>query len=148
MPAITTNKRAAFDYEILESYEAGIVLKGHEVKSVKNGHIDLQGSFVVIRNREAWLLNAHISPYQPLNIRESYDPERSRKLLLRRGEIRQLIGKASQKGLTLVPLKVYAKKSLIKIEIGLARHRKKQDKREVLKKRAMQREISRFGRAE
>jgi SsrA-binding protein len=89
-----------------------------------------------------WLLNAHISPYQPLNTRESYDPNRSRKLLLNRVEIRQLIGKTSQKGLTLVPLKVYTKKSLIKVEIGLARHRKKHDKREVLKKRDAKREIS------
>lgn len=141
MSVITANKRTSFDYDILESYEAGLALEGHEVKSVKNGHINLQGSFVVIRNGEAWLLNAHISPYQPLNTRESYDPDRSRKLLLRKEEIRQLIGKTSQKGLTLVPLKVYTKRSLIKIEIGLVRHRKKHDKREVIKRRDASREI-------
>lgn len=141
MSVITVNKRAGFDYEILETYEAGIQLSGQEVKSVKTGHVNLQGAFVVIKDNEASLLNAHIPPYQPMNVPESYDPDRSRKLLLRREELRQLIGRISQKGLTLLPLKVYTKKGLIKVEIGLARHRKQRDKRELIKKREAGREM-------
>ncbi|MDP3795244.1 MAG: SsrA-binding protein SmpB [bacterium] len=141
MPAITANKRALFDYEILERYEAGMVLSGQEVKSVKTGHVNLRGAFVVIKDGEAWLLNAHIPPYQVLNAPEAYTPTASRKLLLKRREIEYLRGKISQKGLTIVPLKVYTSHGVIKIEIGLARHRKKADKRELLKKRDAEREI-------
>lgn len=141
MAAITINKRAGFDYEILETYEAGIVLEGHEVKSIRSGRIDLQGSFAVVRNAELWLLNVHISPYQPLNTPSGYDPNRSRKLLLGKQEIKTLVGRLNQKGLTLVPLKVYTRRGLMKIELGLARHRKKHDKREVLKRRDAEREI-------
>ena len=143
MPIIALNKRVAFDYEILETYEAGIALSGTEVKSVKTGHINLQGAFVVVKDGQAWLLNGHIPPYQVLNAPESYDPDRSRKLLLHKHELQQLIGKTSQKGLTLLPLKVYTVRGLVKVEIGMARHRKKHDKREVLKQRTAQREMQR-----
>lgn len=143
MPTIAYNKRATFDYEIIESYEAGIVLYGHEVKSIKSGHMGLIGSFVVIKNNEAHLLNAYIPPYQPKNIPTGYDPYRSRKLLLRKSEIASLVGKTQQKGLTLIPLRVYTKKSLIKLEIGLAKGKRKEDKREIIKKRESKREIER-----
>ena len=143
MKIFATNKRAYFDYEILETLEAGMELFGFEVKSVKTGHINLAGSYVVIKNNEAWLLNASIPPYQPANTFVSYDPMRTRKLLLHTYELRELIGKSSQKGLTLVPLRVYTKNNRVKIEIGLARHKKKQDKRETIKTRESQREIER-----
>ncbi len=143
MKIFATNKRAYFDYEILETLEAGVELFGFEVKSIKTGHINLAGSYVVIKNNEAWLLNASIPPYQPTNIRIAYDPLRTRKLLLHMYELRELIGKSAQKGLTLLPLRVYTKQSRIKIEIGLARNKKKQDKRETIKKRESEREIER-----
>ena len=143
MDGISTNRRAYFDYEILETYEAGIELLGHEVKSIKTGHINLAGSYAVIRNNEAYLLNATIPPYQPKNVSADYDPTRSRRLLLHKSEIKELIGKAAQKGLTIVPLKVYTKRGGVKIMIGLARHKKKGDKREIIKKRDAQRDIER-----
>lgn len=137
------NRRAYFDYEILETYEAGIELRGFEVKAIKIGHINLAGTFVVIKNNEAWLLNATIPPYQPRNAPPDYDPMRSRKLLLHKSEIKELIGKSAQRGLTIVALKVYTKRGRIKILVGLARHKKKADKREVIKKREAKREIRR-----
>ena len=143
MEAIATNKKAYFDYEILETYEAGIELKGYEVKSIKTGHINLAGTYVLIRNNEAWLVNADIPPYQPKNMPADYDSKRSRRLLLRREEISELIGKTHEKGLTIIPLKVYNKGRRVKIEIGLGRGKKKSDKREVIRKRETQREISR-----
>ena len=143
MSVLTNNKRAFFDYEILETYEAGISLLGFEVKAVKNGRIALVGSYVVMRGNEAWLLNADIPPYQAKNTPAGYDPTRSRRLLLKKPEIKELIGKAAQSGLTIVPLKVYSKRGFVKILIGLARHKKKTDKREVIKKREAKREIAR-----
>lgn len=143
MPEVTVNRRAYFDYEILETYEAGVELFGFEVKAVKTGHINLAGSYAVIKNNEAWLLNATIPPYQPKNTPPDYDPTRSRRLLLHKSEIRELIGKAAQKGLTIVPLKVYTKRGRVKILMGLAKHKKKADKREVIKRREAEREIKR-----
>ncbi len=137
------NRRARYDYDILEEYEAGIALTGHEVKSVKAGRMTLAGAFAVIRDNEAWLLNAAIAPYQTANAPKEYDAGRSRKLLLRASEIKELIGKTSAQGLTIVPLKVYNKRGRIKILLGLARHRKKTDKREVIKKRESDREMRR-----
>lgn len=141
MSIITENKRAYFDYNILEKYEAGIELKGFEVKAIKSGRINLAGAYVIIRNNEAWLLNADIPPYQPKNTPADYDSKRSRRLLLKKSEISNLIGKTQEKGLTLVPLKVYTKgrQQRIKIEIGLAKSRKKYDKRELIKKREWER---------
>jgi SsrA-binding protein len=141
MTIITTNKRAYFDYEILETFEAGIVLTGQEVKSIKTGHISLAGSYVIMRGSEAWLTGAHISPYKMAGPLPGYDPTRSRKLLLHKKELFSLIGKIKQKGLTLAPLKVYTKKGKIKLEFGLARGKKKYEKRETIEKREVDRKI-------
>jgi len=138
---IAANKRAYFNYQILETYEAGIELKGFEVKSIKTGRINLAGSYAVFKNNQVWLINADVPPYQPKNTPSDYDPKRSRRLLLRKTEIKGLIGQIQEKGLTLVPLKVYTKNRKIKIEIGLAKSRKKVDKRELIKKRESKKEI-------
>ena len=143
MPVLTENRRAYFDYEILEKYEAGIQLAGFEVKSMRSGRINLAGSYALIRNGEAWLLNADIPPYQPANTPAGYESNRTRKLLLKRPEIKELDGKLSQKGLTLLPLKVYTKGRRIKVELGLAQGKRQHDKREQLKKRVATREIAR-----
>jgi SsrA-binding protein len=135
-----TNKKAFFDYEIFEKYEAGIELFGHEVKSIKNGKISLKGTFVVVKEEQLFLLNALISPYQPKNTPKDYDQTRTRRLLLKKTEIKSLIGKSRQKGLTLVPLRVYNKKGKIKIEIALARRKKKAQKKIKIKERDIQRE--------
>ncbi len=140
---ITTNKRAYFDYQILETIEAGIELKGFEVKAIKTGRINLAGAYAIIRDNQAWLLNADIPAYQPKNAPVDYDSKRTRRLLLKKSEIKNLIGSVAEKGLTLTPLKVYTKNRKIKIEIGLGKSRKKKDKRELLKKRDIEREISR-----
>ncbi|MFA5083825.1 MAG: SsrA-binding protein SmpB [Candidatus Paceibacterota bacterium] len=138
---ISTNKRAYFDYKILEAYEAGIELRGFEVKAIKTGHINLAGSYAIIKNNQLWLLNADIPAYQPKNTPLNYDSKRTRRLLLKTSEINNLSGKTREKGLTLVPLKVYTKNRRIKIEIGLAKSKKEFDKRETIKKREVQRQI-------
>lgn len=138
---LSENRRARFDYEILETYEAGIELTGQEVKSVKGGGFNLNSAHVILKNNEAWLLNSQIPPYQPKNAPENYDPERTRRLLLHSTEIKSLTGRLHEKGLTLIPLNSHLKKNLIKLDLGLGRSRKKQDKRELLKKRAAQKEI-------
>ncbi len=143
MPEFSSNKRARFDYEILKEYEAGIVLWGFEVKSIKDGRMNLAGAFVVLRGNEAWLLNASISPYQGKNTPADYDNARSRKLLLHKSELKELIGKSAQKGLTIVPLSVYSKRGKIKISVAIARHKKAKDKREAIKARESRREIAR-----
>lgn len=149
MKKITINKRAKFDYEILEIFEAGIVLKGYEVKAIKTGNVSLKGSYVVIQptgpqgSPEAWVLNMHIGPYKPAGPIPDYDPTRSRKLLLQKKEINYLLGKQKEKGLTLVPISVYIKKNRIKLEIGVARGKRKVDKREKIKKREAERRIQR-----
>ena len=137
------NRRVYHDYEILETYEAGIVLEGHEVKAVKTGKISIAGSYVKILGGEAFLIGAIISPYQPKNTAKDYDPQRTRKLLLNKKEIAGLIGKSKERGLTIVPLKVYDRKGKIKLEIGLAKAKKKHDKREVIKKKEERRKIER-----
>ncbi|MDP4010337.1 MAG: SsrA-binding protein SmpB [Candidatus Spechtbacteria bacterium] len=137
------NKKAFFDYEIIEAYEAGIKLKGYEVKSVKKGLADLHGSFAIIRGREAYLTNVSIPPYQKANIPESYDEQRPRQLLLHKKQIQELEERLKQGGLTLIPLKLYNKKGLIKIELGIARGKRKYDKREAIKKREDERKIRR-----
>jgi SsrA-binding protein len=142
MSTLSKNKRAYFDYNILETFEAGIVLFGYEVKSIKLGHISLQGSYVAITGNEAFLLNTHVTPYQAANMPKDYDPTRSRKLLLKRSQINSLIGKANAQGLTMVPLCVYTSKGKIKLQIGLAKSKKKYEKREALKKKATDREIN------
>ncbi|MDP1629675.1 MAG: SsrA-binding protein SmpB, partial [bacterium] len=120
MKIFAENKRAFFDYEILEKYEAGLKLYGFEVKAVKTGHLNLIGSYAVIKNGEVFLLNAYIPPYQPKNTPLSYEPARSRKLLLKSSEIKGLIGKVQSQGLTLIPLRVYTKdRGKLKLEFAL-----------------------------
>lgn len=143
MKALAENKRARSDYHILKTYEAGISLLGHEVKSAKSGRISLKGSYAQIRGGEAWLIGADIQPYQPKNIPASYDAKRTRQLLLTKKEIKELTGKMQEGGLTLVPLRVYSKRRLVKLELGLGRHKRKADKRETIKKRESERDIRR-----
>ncbi len=147
MPTFAYNRRAKYDYKILERFEAGLELKGHEVKSIKQGSMSLKGAYVTIRSagkeNEAFLINAHISPYQPKNTPPDYDPERPRKLLLHRKELRTLIGKIKLKHLTLVPIRVYSKRDKIKLEFGVGKGRRKVDKRELIKKREAKRKIDR-----
>ncbi len=138
-----TNEKARFNYEILETLEAGVVLTGQEVKSVRRGSASIRGAYVKILGGEAWLLGATIPPYQTGNVPAGYDPQRSRKLLLKRAELKYLIGKSQERGLTLVPIKLYNKNGLIKLEIGMGRGKKKADKREKITKREVQRKIDR-----
>ncbi|NEQ06301.1 MAG: SsrA-binding protein SmpB [Moorea sp. SIO4E2] len=140
---ISDNRQARFRYEILETYEAGIELKGTEVKSIRVGKVNLRDGYGLIRGGEAWLLNVHISPYQKINEYFNHDPRRSRKLLLHRKEINKLTGKLEQQGLTLVPLKIYLKRGLVKVSIGLGRGKKLHDKRETIKRRQDQRDMAR-----
>jgi len=137
------NRQAAFDYTFLEKFEAGLKMTGQEVKSVRAGQISLRSAFVVIQGEEAWLLNASISPYQPHNAPANYNPTRSRKLLLHKAEIRSLIGKTKQVGLTLVPLRVYNRSGKIKLEFALCRGKKQYDKREQISRREINRQIGR-----
>ena len=144
MKEITKNKKAYFNYEILEKLMAGISLIGQEVKAIKSGRISLKATYVILRNEEAFLIGANIPPYQPKNAPKDYNPERSRKLLLKKSEIKYLIGKTKQKGLTIVPLRVYNIRGKIKLEIGLVKGKKKFDKRRIIKKRETEREIRRI----
>jgi len=144
MKPITQNRRSSYDYEILETYEAGLVLFGCEVKAIKTGHVSLNGSFVTTKNGELFLTNALVPPYQPKNTSIDYDQSRPRKLLLNKSEISSLIGKLKAKGLTLVPIRLYTKKNKIKLEFGIAKGKKKADKREVIKKREFGREKERI----
>ncbi len=143
MPVLAKNKKAYHEYRILETLETGIVLTGQEVKAAKKGRISIKGSYAKIKDGEVWLLGANIPPYQPANAPQNYNPQRKRKLLLKKREIRHLIGKTSQKGLTLIPLKVYTKSGLIKVKIGLAKGKRQYDKREAIRKRQAKREIRR-----
>jgi len=140
---LSENRKALFDYEVLEKYKAGIILTGQEVKSAKLKRMNIAGAFVVLRGEEPFLIGANIPPYQPKNIQGDYNPTKSRKLLLRKPEIKELLGKTRQKGLTLVPLLVYTYKGKIKIEFAIVRGKKKSDKREKIKKREAEREIRR-----
>lgn len=141
--ALIEHKKARFDYEILEEYEAGLELLGGEVKSLRGKQGKLEGAHVVIRGGEAYLVGASIPPYQPGNTDEGYDPTRNRRLLLTHKELEALSGYEGQKGLTIVPLRVYNKGSHLKLAIGVARGRKNYDKRAVLKERDTKREIDR-----
>ncbi len=137
------NKRAYHDFEIIETYEAGMVLEGHEVKAIKTGKISIIGSYVKVSGSEVFLIGAVISPYQPKNTPKDYDPQRTRKLLLNKKEIAKLIGKTKERGLTIVPLKVYDKRGKVKLLIGLSKAKKKHDKREVIRKKEEKRKIER-----
>jgi len=135
------NRRAPYDYQFLEKFEAGIVLNGPEVKSVRAGHLHLEEAFCQVKNGEVWLFNAHVNPYKFADNR-NYDPRRARKLLLHKNEMLKLAQYSSQKGLTIVPVSCYTKGNRIKLEIALAKGKKKYEKREVIKKRDLEREIS------
>jgi SsrA-binding protein len=140
------HRKARHEYEILDTYEAGLVLFGHEVKSIKNGQIDLKGAYVTVKSvptPELYLLNATVARYKKAGPLPDYDPTRSRKLLLHKKEINQLIGKLKTKGLTLIPLRVYTKGNKIKLEFGLGRGKKQWDKKEDKKKKDIDREIKR-----
>jgi len=138
---IATNKKAYHDYFIDETYEAGLVLTGTEVKSLRAGNVNLKESFCRIRNGEVFINNMHISPYEHGNI-HNVDPTRIRKLLLHRAEIGKLIRKVEERGFSLVPTKLYFKNSLVKLEIGVARGKKMHDKRETLKRKEADREMA------
>ncbi len=143
MPELSRNKKVFYDYEVLEEFNAGIVLYGHEVKAVKEGKISLKGSYISIKQEEVFLVGAKISPYQVKNTPENYNPQRDRKLLITKKEIKQLIGKTTERGLTLMPIKVYTKKTLIKIKFGLCKGKKKIDKRNKIKNREIERNLRR-----
>src|ERR687885_2758648 len=139
---VATNRQAGYRYEFLDKLEAGIQLTGTEVKSVREGGVQLKDSYAAIRDGEVWLHNAHIAPYGPAS-RENHEPERPRKLLLHRREIERLIGKTAERGLTLVPTRVYFKGPHAKVELALARGKDQRDKRRAIKEREQRREIDR-----
>ncbi len=143
MKIFSENKKGYFDYNVLENFEAGLVLFGQEVKSIKTGHINLASSYVSLASGEPFLIGVKVPPYQPNNIGADYNEERQRKLLLNKKEIDYLIGKTKQKGFSLIPLKVYEKNGRIKLEFGLAKGKKKYDKKEKIKKRDVEREVNR-----
>ncbi len=138
---IASNKKAYHEYFILDKLEAGISLLGTEVKAIREGRLNLKDSYALVRDGEVWLYNCHISPYSHGN-RENHEPTRPRKLLLHRQEIRKLIGKTQEKGLTLTPLRVYFKRGKIKVELGVARGKKLVDKRESERKKEADREAA------
>lgn len=146
MPILAKNKQAGFDYLVEQELEAGIVLSGQEVKSVKAGNVSLKGAHVTIHKGEAYLVNAHISPYKYAGDLSGYDPTRSRKLLLKRQEISRLIGKAKEQGMAIVPLRMYTKRGFVKVKLGIGRGKKKWDKREAIRRREDERKISRATR--
>ena len=137
------NRKARFNYELKEKFEAGIELLGHEVKSLRQKTGSLEGAYVIVRGGEPFLVNAYIPPYQPKNTPQNYDERRARKLLLTKKEIAELAGAESKKGLTIVPLSVYSKGRKLKVELAIARGKKKYDKREAIKRRDAEREIRR-----
>lgn len=139
---VTVNRKARHEYELLQVYEAGIVLQGTEVKALREGKANLVDSYGLLKDNEIWLIGAHISEYTQGNI-NNHDPVRTRKLLMNRSEIRKLIGKVKEKGLTLVPLRIYFKKGRVKIEIALAKGKKVYDKRETIAKRDFDRDQER-----
>ena len=138
-----SNDKARFDYEILETVSAGMVLYGYEVKSIRAGRCSIKGAYVKIFDKEAYLVGTTIAPYQPCNVPKDYDDQRTRKLLLKKSELKYIIGKSEERGLTLVPLKIYDSHGLLKLDVGIGRGKKKYDKRENIKKREAERIIAR-----
>jgi SsrA-binding protein len=141
--SLVQNKKVGLNYEIIEKYDAGIVLSGSEVKSLRNKHGELAGAHVIIRGGEAFIVGLEIPPYQPKNITTEYEPSRTRKLILTKKEIFEIERKTSEKGLTIIPVSLYNKGRLIKLEIAIGRGKKKFDKRQDIKKRDTEREIGR-----
>ncbi|MGH2672442.1 MAG: SsrA-binding protein SmpB [Actinomycetota bacterium] len=140
---VVSNRRARHDYEILERYETGIVLTGAEVKSLRGGRGSLAESFARVRGREIWIEGMHIPPYEQAMDKRTYDPIRPRKLLLHRTEIERLIGKTAERGLALVPLRVYFTHGMAKLELGLGRGKRQFEKRQALAEREHEREMQR-----
>ena len=143
MKLIAENRKARHDYFVEDTYEAGIVLVGCEVKSIRQGQVNLRDSFAIIKNGEAFAVGMHIAPYQ-MGSYFNHDPRRNRKLLLNKAEIRKLKAKVEQKGYTLVPLKIYFKDALVKVELGLCKGKETHDKRESIKRREEDRKIDRI----
>lgn len=143
MEIVSTNKKTRFNYEIIERIEVGIALKGTEVKSIRNRNVSIGESYAQIKDDEVFLHNLHISPYEQGN-RENHDPIRVRKLLLHKHEIKKLVAKTQQKGLSLVPLSIYLRKGKIKVELAIGRGKRLVDKRESIKKKTIEREIERI----
>jgi SsrA-binding protein len=139
---VATNRQASFRYNLLERFEAGIILTGTEVKSLRQGNAQLKDAYAVVRGGEVWLLGMYIAPYGPAS-RANHDPERPRKLLLHRSEIERLVGRTQERGLTLVPTRIYFAGSRAKVELALARGKDIYDKRETIRRRETQREIQR-----
>ena len=142
---IATNRKAFHDYHVLETYEAGLVLQGTEVKSLRESQVTFKDSYVAVDGNEAWLIGCHIAPYHHGSF-QNHDPDRRRKLLLHRREINRLLGKAAERGLTVIPLKLYFKQGRAKLELGLARGKKLFDKRATIREREVRRELDREGR--
>jgi SsrA-binding protein len=142
MPDIATNRQARFRYHFLETWEAGLVLTGTEVKSLREGKAQIKDGYASVRDGEVWLHNVHIPPYAPAS-RTNHEPERPRKLLMHRREIERLIGKTREKGLTLVPIRLYLRNGRVKVEIALAKGKDVGDKRQTIKEREMKREMER-----
>ncbi|MEJ5201100.1 MAG: SsrA-binding protein SmpB [Anaerolineales bacterium] len=143
---VATNRKANFEYFLLERFEAGIALQGSEIKSIRKGQVSLSEAYVRVDGQEAWLVNAHIAPYDPASY-TNHDPKRPRRLLLHRREIRQLWNAVRQKGVTVIPVRIYLKDSLAKIEIAIAKGKKLYDKRSEIARRDVEREIEREQRA-
>ncbi len=139
MKEIALNRQASHNYELLEKFEAGLVLTGTEIKSAREGRVNLRDAYGLVKSGEVWLLNCHISPYSHGNY-ANHDPLRTRKLLLKRSEISRLIGRTTERGLTLVPLRMYLKDGLLKCEVALAKGRKVHDKREVSRRKTIEKE--------
>jgi SsrA-binding protein len=143
---VATNRKAYHDYEILETYEAGIVLRGTEVKSLRESQVNFKDCYAAVDNGEAWLIGCYISPYHH-GTDANHDPERKRKLLLHRREIQRLLGKVAERGLTMIPLRLYFKSGRAKCELGLARGKKLHDKRASIRERDAKREMAKEARA-
>jgi len=140
MAVFATNRKARFDYDIKDTLEAGVVLTGSEVKSIREGKVRLTGSYAILKNGEFWLFNTEISPYQPGNLTDATDKSRNRKLLLNKSEI-ALLAKALDDKMTIVPISLYSKGKTVKLELGIGRPRKQFDKREAIKKRDIGKEV-------
>ncbi|MFH1631702.1 MAG: SsrA-binding protein SmpB [bacterium] len=140
MPTLATNKKARFDYDLLEKYEGGLRLSGAEVKAARKGSVHMRGAFMTVENDELWLKNMHIGKYAPAGAQVDYNPTHDRKVLVRRREIKRLLGKKQAEGLTIVPIRVYTKGTLIKVEFAVARGKKKHEKRDAIKTRDLDRQ--------
>lgn len=146
LKVLASNRKAYHDYSIDETYEAGVALTGTEIKSVRAGSLNLRDSYAQVRNGELWLMNVHVAPYEPAS-RQNVDPYRDRKLLMHRKEILRLFSRVQEKGLTLIPLRVYLKKNRAKVELGLGRGKKQYDKRDAIAKRESEREMQRAAKS-